>query len=88
MIKNFLKKFSERGLWKMSDEDKVYHDLLNHVLHLLEHKLPVMMVAASLMAIAQRLYRTNLSEEDYQRIMKVAYETNVEPYDIKKGTLH
>jgi hypothetical protein len=72
----------------MNDEDKVYHDLLDHVLHLLEHKLPVMMVAASLMAIAQRLYRTNLNEEDYQRIMKVAYETNVEPYDIKKGTLH
>ena len=72
----------------MNDEDKVYHDLLDHVLHLLEHKLPVMMVAASLMAIAQRLYRTNLSEEDYQRIMKVAYETNVDPYDIKKGTLH
>ena len=72
----------------MNDEDKVYHDLLGHVLHLLDHKLPVMMVAASLMAIAQRLYRTNLSEEDYQHIMKVAYETNVKPYDIKKGTLH
>ena len=72
----------------MNDEDKVYHDLLNHVLHLLEHKLPVMMVAASLMAIAQRLYKTHLSEKDYQRIMKIAYETNVEPYDISKGTLH
>ena len=72
----------------MNDEDKVYHDLLGHVLHLLDHKLPVMMVAASLMAIAQRLYRTNLNEEDYQHIMKVAYETNVQPYDIKKGTLH
>jgi hypothetical protein len=72
----------------MNDEDKTYHDLLDHVLHLLEHKLPVEMVAASLMAIAQRLYKTHLSEEDYQRIMKVAYETNVKPYDIKKGTLH
>ena len=72
----------------MNDEDKVYHDLLGHVVHLLEHKLPVTMVAASLMAIAQRLYRTNLKEEDYKRIMKIAYETNVEPYDIKKGTLH
>ena len=72
----------------MNDEDKTYHDLLDHVLHLLEHKLPVEMVAASLMAIAQRLYKTHLSEEDYQRIMKVAYETSVEPYDIKKGTLH
>jgi len=72
----------------MNDADKVYRDLLDHVLHLLEHKLPVMMVAASLMAIAQRLYKTNLNEEDYQRIMKVAYETNVEPYDISQGTLH
>ena len=72
----------------MNDEDKVYHDLLDHVLHLLEHKLPVEMVAASLMAIAQRLYKTHLSEENYQRIMKIAYKTNVEPYDIKKGTLH
>ena len=72
----------------MNDEDRVYRDLLDHVLHLLDHKLPVTMVAASLMAIAQRLYKTHLSEEDYQRIMKVAYETNVEPYDISKGTLH
>jgi len=72
----------------MNKEDHVYHDLLDHVLHLLEHKLPLEMVAASLMAIAQRLYKTHLSEEDYQRIMKIAYETNVEPYDIKKGTLH
>ena len=57
-------------------------------MHLLEHKLPVTMIAAALMAIAQRLYRTHLNEEEYKRIMKIAYETNVEPYDIKKGTLH
>ena len=72
----------------MKDEETVYRDLLDHVLHLLEHKLPPMMIAASLMAIAQRLYRTHLSKEDYERIMKSAYETNVEPYDIKGGTLH
>ena len=72
----------------MKAEETVYHDLLDHVLHLLEHKLPVEMVAASLMAIAQRLYKTHLNEEGYQRIMKVAYEANVEAYDIKKGTLH
>ena len=72
----------------MNDEDKVYHELLGHVMHLLEHKLPVMMVAASLMAIAQRLYKTHLNEADYVRIMKVALETHVEPYDISKGTLH
>jgi len=68
--------------------DKVYHDLLDHVLHLLEHKLDPTMVAAALMAIAQRLYKTHLSEEDYKKIMKIAYETNVEAYDLTKGTLH
>ena len=72
----------------MNNEDKVYYDLLDHVMHLLEHKLPVTMIAASLMAIAQRLYKTHLSEDDYVRIMKVALETHVEPYDITKGTLH
>ena len=55
----------------MNTEDKVYHQILDHVLHLLEHDLPVTMVAASLMAIAQRLYRTHLKEEDYHRIMKI-----------------
>ena len=72
----------------MNDEDKIYQELLEHVLKLLGEKYPYEMVAASLMAIAQRLYKTHLSGADYQRIMKIAYETNVEPYDIKKGTLH
>ena len=72
----------------LKNPDEVYQDLLKHVLELLEDDYPFEMVAASLMAIAQRLYRTNLSDEDYKRLMKGAYETNVEPYDIKKGTLH
>ena len=72
----------------MNNEDKVYQELLQHVMHLMEHKLPVTMIAASLMAIAQRLYKTHLNEEDYHRIMKIAYETKVDPYDIKGGTLH
>jgi len=72
----------------MNNEDAVYQVLLEHVLKLLGEKYPYEMVAAALMAIAQRLYKTHLSEKDYQRIMKIAYETNVEPYDLKKGTLH
>ena len=72
----------------MKAEEKVYHELLEHVLTLLGKKYPYEMVAASLMAIAQRLYKTYLSDKDYARIMEVATESNVEPYDIKKGTLH
>jgi len=69
-------------------KDKVYHELLGHVLKLLGEKNSFEMVAGCMMAIAQRLYKTHLSEEDYQAIMRMAQETEVEPYDIKKGTLH
>ena len=72
----------------MKDEDKVYHQLLEYVLKLLGKEYPYEMVAAALMAIAQRLYKTHLSKEDYEHIMKVAYEAQIEPYDITKGTLH
>ena len=58
--------------------DEVLLELREHVLKLLEQKeVPFEMVAASLMDIAQRLYKTNLSETDYKNIMKEAYDTNV-----------
>ena len=72
----------------MNPPDKVYNEILEHVLRLLSEHHSIEMVAAALMAIAQRLYKTHLSQEDYVRIMKVAMETQVEPYDISKGTLH
>ena len=78
----------ETVLAKMKIENKVYHQILDHVLHLMSHHLPVELIAGTLMAIAQRLYKTHLSEEDYKQIMKVAVEAEVEPYDIKKGTVH
>ena len=58
--------------------DEVFLELREHVFKLLEQKeVPFEMVAASLMSIAQRLYKTNLSETDYKNIMKEAYDTNV-----------
>jgi len=45
-------------------------------------------VAAALMAIAQRLYKTHLTQAEYERIMEVARESDVKPYDLKNGTLH
>ena len=72
----------------MKDEAKVYRDLLDHVLHLLDHKLPVMMVAASLMAIAQRLYKTALNDDEYERIMEVVRYASVKPYKVEKERLH
>ena len=68
--------------------DLIYQELLDHALDLMERKMPLDAVAAALMAIAQRLYRTHLNDEDNKNIMKVALETYVEPYEWKKGTLH
>ena len=67
--------------------EKIYHDLWEHTEHLLnEHALPVEAVAGSLMAIAMRLYKTSLSEENFNKIKEVVLETDVEPY--KKTRLH
>jgi len=83
-VKNMKYKIEEKDV-----EYKVYDDLFEHVMHMLnEHQLPVELVAGTLMAIAQRLYRTHLSEEDYKRIMDVAISTEVKPYCITKETLH
>jgi hypothetical protein len=43
------------------------------------------MVAASLMAIGSRIYKTILTTEDYDRIMERILKTDVEPF--KKETL-
>ena len=65
--------------------DKIYQDLFEHTMHLVEeHNLPVEAIAGSLMAIALRLYRTSLSEENFNKIKEVVMETDVEPYKRKK----
>jgi|TARA_R100001530_G_C4282987_1_gene146080 DNA-binding SARP family transcriptional activator len=72
----------------MSPRDKVYDEILEHVVKLLSEHKSIEMIAGCLMAIAQRLYKTHLSNEDYKKIMKMAAELDIKPYDIRKGTLH
>ena len=72
----------------MSDPlEKIYQDLFEHTMHLMkEHNLPVEAVAGSLMAIAMRLYRTSLSEENFEKMKEVILEVDVAPY--QKKILH
>ena len=69
----------------MSDPlEKIYNDLYGHTMHLMkEHNLPVEAIAGSLMAIAMRLYRTNMSAEEFNKLKEVILDTSVEPY-VKK----
>ena len=61
--------------------EKIYNDLFEHTMHLLEeHDVPVEAVAGALMAIAMRLYKTNLSEENFNKMKDVIMETDIEPY--------
>ena len=71
----------------LDDERKVYDDLFERAVTLLQDH-PPEMVAGSLMAIAQRLYKTHLSESEYHQIMTVASTSEVEPYDVTKERLH
>ena len=74
---------------KEDAEQKVYDDLFDHVMHMLnEHSIPVELVASSLMAIGQRLYRTHLSERSYHTMMDMIRDYPVEPYDVKKERIH
>ena len=74
-------------MFKKDPLEKIYHALYGHTMDLLEeHDVPVEAVAGSLMAIAMRLYRSNLSEENFKKMKEVIMDIDVEPY--KKSRLH
>ena len=68
------------------DENKCYQDLFEHAMHLLnDHQKPVELVAGTMMAIAHRLYKTHLDEDEYKQLMEtIMTHPNVEPYEVKK----
>ena len=73
---------------KKSDIKKVYDKFLDQAMHLLnDHQLPVELVAGTMIAIAQRLYKTQLNEKEYEEMMDVVRDAPVKPYDLKKVRL-
>ena len=73
----------------MDDCRKIYDELFAHAMHLLnDHQKSPELVAGTMMAIAQRIYKTQLSDEEYREMMEVIKEAPVKPYNIKKERLH
>ena len=73
----------------MDDHTKIYDELFEHAMHLLnDHQKAPELVAGTMMAIAQRIYRTQLNDEEYREIMEVIKNAPVKPYNIKKERLH
>ena len=73
----------------MEDCRKIYDELFAHAMHLLnDHQKPAELGAGTMMAIAQRINKTQLNEEEYQEMMDVMRDAPVKPYDIQKERLH
>ncbi len=73
----------------MDDYTKIYDEFFEHAMHLLnDHQQPAELIAGTMMAIAQRIYKTQLNEEEYQEMMEVIKDAPVKPYDIKKVRLN
>ncbi len=72
---------------KEKDEHKVYDELFEKAITLIQDH-PPELVAGSLMAIAQRLYKTHLSDSEYKQMMAMVTTTEVEPYEVQKIRLH
>ena len=73
----------------MDNHTKIYDEFFEHVMHLLnDHQQPVELIAGTMIAIAQRLYKTQLNDEEYQEMMEVIKDAPVTPYAIKKVRLN
>jgi len=73
----------------MDDTLKIYEEFFEHAMHLLnDHQKSPEMVAGTMMAIAQRIYKTQLNEEEYREMMEVIKDAPVKPYNMKKERLN
>ena len=73
----------------MDDHKKIYEEFFEHAMHLLNnHQKSPELVAGTMMAIAQRIYKTQLNDEEYEEMMEVIRDAPVKPYNIKKERLH
>ena len=75
---------------KDEDAEKVYDMFFEDAMHLLnEHSIPVELVAGTMIAIAQRLYKTHLSDKDYEALLdEILNHGEVKPYGTEKVRLH
>ena len=62
---------------------EVFEDALDYMK---DHE--VQAVAATYMAIAMRLYKTNLTEKGFLEMVRTVMESEVEPYEKPKRMLH
>jgi hypothetical protein len=80
-------------LWalKMAPKDKELQEIYSRVFAdalVYMNKFPTQMVAATYIAIAMRLYKTTLDENEYEEMIKTIMDSEVEPYTEPNETKH
>ena len=67
--------------------EELYHEVFEDALdYMKDHE--VQAVATTYMAIAMRLYKTNLTEKGFLQMVRTVMESEVEPYEKPKKVLH
>ena len=67
--------------------EKLYQEIFEDALDYMKNQ-EVQAVAATYMAIAMRLYKTNLTDEGFLKMVRTVMESEVEPYEKLKKVLH
>ena len=70
------------------DLEKIYNDVFGDAIENMRDY-EVQAIAATYMAIAMRLYKSHLDEEEYKSMIQTVVDTEVEPYNpTDKKRLH
>ena len=70
---------------KSKELEQIYNDIFGDAIEYMRD-FKVQAVAATYMAIAMRLYKTHLDEDEYESMIKTIMDTEVKPY--KEPKLH
>ncbi len=68
---------------KDKELEKIYNDIFGDAIQYMRDY-EVQAVAATYMAIAMRLYKTHLDEEEYESMIKTVVDSEVKPYKVPK----
>jgi hypothetical protein len=68
---------------KDKDLEKIYQDVFADAVEYM-HDYEVQAVAATYMAIAMRLYKTHLDDDEYKSMIRTVMDSEVKPYGESK----
>ena len=68
---------------KDKELERIYNDIFGDAIRYMRDY-EVQAVAATYMAIAMRLYKTHLAEDEYESMIKTVMDSEVKPYKVPK----